>query len=215
MASRPNSIVVKTSRINDAQGFLVGEEFDLLEGAVPARQKEIIAGRVLARRALVELGHVEQQIMRRPNGAPCWPVGLCGSIAHSGTHVVVAVAPTSQVRSVGIDIEDGRNLGSISREVGRGDEIKALITHPFANDYEDAARLLFSAKEALFKCQSSITGDMDLDFTQVELAQSTGGLLRAKPESVLDQSIAAIVSGPSIIFEKKQGLTLAIAWLSI
>lgn len=215
MVSRPTTIVLKTSGIGDAQGLLVGEESDLIQGATPARQREIIAGRVLARQAMVELGHAELQITQRPNGAPAWPKGLCGSIAHSGSHVAVVLAPTSHVCSVGVDIEDGRNLGATSREIGRVDEINALTAHPFANNQEDAARLLFSAKEALFKCQSSITGDTELDFMQVGLELLPVGFLKPRPRAILDEKIAAIITSARVIFEKKQGLTIAIAWVSV
>lgn len=214
MACCPSSIVLKTARISAAQGPLIGSEVKLLDLAVPTRQREIIAGRVLARVAMTEIGYPELEVGQRPNGAPMWPTGLCGSIAHSASHVAVAIACTSQMRSIGIDIEDGRNLGAATRQIGRPDEIKALAAHPLVSDEEGAARLLFSAKEALFKCQSPVTQDEYLGFMDVCLKLSVDGTLTATPVIDLDRRIACIVTKARTIIETIQGLTVAVTWLS-
>jgi 4'-phosphopantetheinyl transferase EntD len=214
MACFPSFIVLKTGRISAAQGPLVGSEFGLLDGAVPTRQREIIAGRVLARRAMAEIGHPELEVGQSLNGAPIWPSGLCGSIAHSASHAAVAIASTSQVRSVGIDIDDGRNLGDAKSHIGQPDEIKALATHPLVSNDEDAVRLLFSAKEALFKCQSPVTKDEGLGFMDVRLESSDEeGVLTAVPIASLDQKVAAAIATIRIIIEPFQHLTIALAWL--
>ncbi|MEZ5831670.1 MAG: hypothetical protein R3D05_10865 [Dongiaceae bacterium] len=209
----PSFIVLKISKISAAQGPLVGSEFGLLDGAVPTRQREIIGGRVLARRAMAEIGHPELEVGQSPNGAPIWPSGLCGSIAHSASHAAVAIASTSHVRSVGIDFDDGRNLGDAISHIGQPGEIKALVTHPLVSNEEDAARLLFSAKEALFKCQSPVTKDEDLGFMDVRLEWSDRGALTAVPNAGVDQRIAAAITNTRIIIEPIQGLTIALAWL--
>lgn len=213
MTCFPSFIVLKTARISAAQGALVGSEFGLLDGAVPTRQREIIAGRVLARRAMAEMGHPELEVGQNPNGAPIWPSGLCGSIAHSASYAAVAVASMSQVRSVGIDFDDGRNLGDAIGHVGHPDEIKALATHPLIGNDEDAARLLFSVKEALFKCQSPVTEDEDLGFMDVWLESSDEGALTAVPSAGLDQKVAAAIANIRIIIKPFQELTIALAWL--
>lgn len=212
---RPTSIIVRASEIRAAQGQLLGNEPQLLDGAVSRRQHEIIGGRVLARRAMVELGYPAQAVGQQPNGAPIWPSGLCGSIAHSHVDVVVALASSAEIRSVGIDIDDGRNLGAAIHQAGRPEEVQALLAHPLAGDNEGAARLLFSAKEALFKCQSPVTHNDSLGLRDVRLRSSTGGCITAVAEAVVDNDVAAIVANIRIIIEIIQGVTIALAWIEM
>lgn len=214
MASLPSSILLRVSLINAVQGRLMAEELALVERATRARRREVVAGRVLARSAMTTLGHDASPITQRPSGAPVWPADLCGSIAHSATHVAVAIAPASCIRSVGVDIEDGRNLGSAAQEIGGADEIRSLIRHPLAGAEDSAVRLLFSAKEALFKCQSALTGNTGLGFSEVRLHLTAAGGLRASPQPILDISTAAFIARSEIIFQQIQGITLAVAWIA-
>lgn len=214
MVTLPASVIVKVSSVRAAWGQLMRGETTLLEGATPARQREIVAGRVLARSVMTQMGRAESPVTQHPGGAPAWPFGLCGSIAHSATHVAVAIAPTSHVTSVGIDIEDGRNLGSAAKDIAIVDEIKDLVGHPFAGNSEGAVRLVFSAKEALFKCQSPLTGNTRLGFLDVRLHLAPSCVLRANPEATVERSVATVVARSSIIFQRKQGVTLAVAWIA-
>jgi len=215
MICRPTSIIVCTSEIRAAQGQLIGCEAQLLVGAVPRRQREIIGGRVLARRAMVEMGHNPMEVGQRPNGAPIWPTGLCGSLAHSHSHVAVALARSAQMLSVGIDIDDGRNLGAAASQVGMAEELRTIGDHPLADGIEGAARLLFSAKEALFKCQSSLTQNEALGLLDVQLMACSTGCLVAAVSAHVESSVAEIVARTHIIIEIIQGITVAVAWVEV
>lgn len=214
MAKLPSSIHLKVSLIKAAHGPLMAEELSLVDGTAPTRQREIVAGRVLARSVMTDLGLAEAPITQSSSGAPVWPPGLCGSIAHSATHVAVAIAPTSSIRSVGIDIEDGRNLDSAAKEIGEADEISCLMSHPLAKGGDGAARLLFSAKEALFKCQSVLTGNTALRFAEVRLYATGIGVLRAAPNVILEQVTATAVMKSETVLQEYQGVILAITWIA-
>lgn len=212
MIRRPDSIFVRAGSILTTRGSLFRSEHDLVSGAVPARRREIVAGRVLARRLMVDMGVPEQGIGQHPNGAPIWPVGLCGSIAHTFSQIAVAVARTSQLQSLGIDIDDGRNLGTATSQVGLRDEIKSLAAHPLARDEASAVRLLFSTKEALFKCQSPVTKNDSLSFMDVRLTLTEDGLT-AKPNANVAVATASLIKRMKLLIEVVQGVTIAFAWI--
>jgi 4'-phosphopantetheinyl transferase EntD len=213
MTNLPLSVVLKVCGIGAAQGSLVGSEFQLLEGAKATRQRELIAGRTLARRAMAEMGLAEASVGQLPDGSPAWPTGLCGSIAHSHRHVAVAIAPVADVRAIGIDIEDGRDLGAAAAGVASVAEIEGAIAHPLAGDREGAARLLFSAKEALYKCQAPLTGNTTLDFLEIRLNLQSGRLFAAEATGALDRATAEIIQRVRIEFQEIQGVIVVAAWL--
>ena len=103
------------------------------------------------------------------NRAPIWPDGFTGSITHSDAWVACAVAPTQLLTSIGIDTEK-----IASREV-RDDVMDTIATdaewnlmEQFCGDEETAFTLLFSAKEAFYKCWFPIV-KVYFDFLDVEL----------------------------------------------
>lgn len=212
MAELPSSLFVAVSSISAAQGPLHKKEFALLEGATPTRQRELIAGRVLARKALSEIGFGQAHVGQESTGAPIWPFGVRGSIAHSSRHVAVAVAHASCVHSVGIDIEDGRNLGAAASDIATEEELERLIAHPFATDDDSKVRLIFSAKEAVFKCQFPLTSYAELQFGDIRLEMMSDGLLRALPVDSLAASASAAIRPIRLLYQQIQGVTVAIAW---
>ena len=212
MITLPSAIRLAVSDIAAAQGSLLGDEILLVEGASSTRRREITAGRVLAHRLMRKIGDAPFQVLQKSDGAPLWPTGLTGSIAHSPQHVAVAIARSSLVRSVGIDIEDGRNLGTAASDIATSEEIESAIAHPFAGNREGAARLIFSAKEALYKCQAPLTGNRHLDCLSVRLEFGAPGEITAKPVASLDRLTSATVDKISILFQQVQGVILAVAW---
>lgn len=212
MIGRPTSLIVSVSALSEAQGPLGARETVLLEGARPARVREFTAGRVLARRALASIGFHQTDIGQASSGAPIWPAGSCGSITHSSTHAGVAVAQLSHVCSLGIDIDDGRNLDAATKDVVSQAELRELQAHPLARDEATAARLAFCAKEALYKCQMPLTGNSELSFVDIALHLRTDGVLRGQPVGSLSNLTSSAVSAILISIEQFQGVTIAIAW---
>jgi 4'-phosphopantetheinyl transferase EntD len=98
-----------------------------------------------------------------------WPMGLCGSLAHTSTHVGALVATASTYRSVGIDVADARPLGNaLTKRVLTSAE-KDELCEISRRLQDDEGNLAFCAKEAFFKCQFSVYGILDLDFPDVTL----------------------------------------------
>src|SRR5262249_50349452 len=79
-------------------------------------------------------------------GAPNWPVGLVGSLAHDASAAVAALASATDFMSVGIDIEPAEPLEpELLDVVATADERKQLVNRQLGG------RLLFTAKEAVYK----------------------------------------------------------------
>ena len=143
--------------------------------AVDGRRREFTTGRHCARRALAALGFAPTAIPRGPSGAPSWPDGVIGSMTHCDGYRAVVVAHRRDLVAIGIDAEphdplpDGvLRLVSLPQERERLDALGAA--HPGIH----WDRLLFSAKESVYKAWSPLTGRW-LDFAQVDVAFDPAG----------------------------------------
>jgi len=88
---------------------LAPAEAALADGVRSARRRrELLAGRLAARRALRAAG-LEAGPVLRDDSLPRFPAGTAGSIAHSGGVAVAIAAPLSAVVTVGVDLEVGRS----------------------------------------------------------------------------------------------------------
>lgn len=140
--------------------------------AVDRRRREYVAGRVAAHRAMEMLGLTARPVLSNRSRAPSWPRGLTGSITHNDTTCVAAVARVSQFRSIGIDIEDDTPLEpDLVAAVCTLEERAWLATQPEAARGR-LAKLIFCAKEAVYKCQYPVSHRM-LDFHAVLVTPDT------------------------------------------
>jgi 4'-phosphopantetheinyl transferase EntD len=137
-------------------GGLLPAERAAIEGAAQTRVEQFTAGRVCSRLALVRLGvAATTPIERGEDRAPIWPPGFIGSISHTDTWCAAAVARLSDLRSVGIDLEQATPLKeALWRRVCTPEERERLRRLP---DPGLMGKILFSAKEAVYKCQYPIT----------------------------------------------------------
>ena len=149
-------VVVEMNPLN-VSGSLFSVEHEAVERAVSKRIQHFTAGRVCARRALQVLGlSVPTAIPMGEDGAPQWPPGFIGSISHTEGWCAAAVAPRSRVRAVGIDIEQADPLKvSLIRHICTDKERFWLVDR---SDSALMAKIIFSAKESLYKCQYPLTG---------------------------------------------------------
>jgi 4'-phosphopantetheinyl transferase EntD len=212
-SSLPSSIFWDIQPFQQIQGELLVDERGLLGNSTRTREREIVAGRVLAHNLMVRAGLAVGPVLRQAGGAPMWPVGMCGSIAHSYDTVAVALAPVSAVLSLGIDIEDGRDLDAATMDIADRDELEVVMQQGFATDPAAAARFVFCVKEALFKCQSSVTGDIDLGFSEVRIQCDVDGRLRGLPNPAVPVEIAKIVQVARLNAVKAQGVMAVLAWI--
>lgn len=128
------------------------EEQALGEAVSPKRRRDFVLGRAAARRALEGVGFpVVSPVLRGEHREPLWPVGVVGSIAHSGGQGVAAVAWQQDVPALGLDIQEIEDRYT--------DELIARFADPDEFDWvrSDSSRRteravkLFSAKESVFK----------------------------------------------------------------
>ncbi len=121
------------------------------------RLREFSAGRQCAREALARLGQAPVALPVGPGRAPLWPAGIIGSISHTAEIAVAVVARRAQVRSLGIDVESADPLAAeLLALVCRDAERAALAVSGL--EPGPGAKLLFSAKESLYKCLWPLTG---------------------------------------------------------
>ena len=118
------------------------------------RRAEFTLGRICAHVALSRFGLETKPILRNPETRePCWPDSVLGSITHSGGFAAVAVGLKKEIRGVGIDLESfSRSVDfKIRRHVCVDSELKWLESLP-TKQANRALRIIFSAKESIFKC---------------------------------------------------------------
>ncbi|MFF0744445.1 4'-phosphopantetheinyl transferase [Streptomyces sp. NPDC004111] len=152
------------------------------------RRAEFTSVRHCARRAGRQLGLPPFPLLPGPAGAPRWPAGTVGSLTHCPGYRGAALARDTHLRALGVDAEPHRPLppGMLERialpeELHHQEELRA----------QDGAvrwdRLLFCAKEAVYKVWSPLTGGGWLGFHEasVRIERSppalTARLLRAAP----------------------------------
>jgi len=151
----PASVTTVATRA-DLHTDLLPAELRALGDAVQRRRREFQTGRACARRALARIGLPGVAIAGGERGEPLWPAGVTGSITHCDAYRACAVAWTRDVRSLGIDAEPHAPLAAGILEAIAGDgERRALAAHARGVCWD---RLLFSAKEAVYKACYPLTG---------------------------------------------------------
>jgi 4'-phosphopantetheinyl transferase EntD len=159
---------------------LLPAEQALVARAVAARRREFATARACARRLLAELGIEGFALLRGADRAPLWPSGIAGSISHCHDLCVVAVAPREAARSLGVDVEPDEPL---ERELWprllTGRELAGLERSEPASRGR-LVRLLFSAKESVYKCVRGAGGpELGFHDVEIELAPREGGFAAA------------------------------------
>ncbi len=144
-------IRVDASPIQFSYSDLLEGEAKLVASAIESRQREFSTGRVLARRLLRQMNVADFELLRDEDRVPKWPVGIVGSISHTGNLCAVAIAPESEYRGIGLDVEPDRPVGpGIEGRVCTPLEVAWLETGPTA-DRGQRCRMIFSIKEAVYK----------------------------------------------------------------
>ncbi|MGW8725169.1 4'-phosphopantetheinyl transferase family protein [Streptomyces sp. NPDC055808] len=144
---------VGAARADDVPGPLFAAERALCEGAGPRRKGEFTTGRWCAHRALARLGERPVGVGRGPRGEPLWPRGVLGSISHCAGFRAAALCRTWDAWALGIDAEVEGPLPARVRARLISEEEAGLMRPEVAGE-----RLLFSAKEAVYKACSALVG---------------------------------------------------------
>lgn len=170
----PSDIAVSVSGTDAAPETLFPEEMSPIERAVPRRKIEFALGRTCARRALAELGVPPTPIPTNADRSPRWPPGICGSITHSKSIVVAAVAFRGYA-GIGIDVEPGGPLEpDLVNHVCTNAEQAALRRDSGDIDLQ-MAKIVFCAKEAVYKCfYPSIRKWIGFEEVEIDIDKSAG-----------------------------------------
>ena len=152
----PNFISFYYRQNSPKQDFkLLPEEQAIAESfGSQKRRDEFALGRICAREVLSRFGLESEPILRNPETRePCWPDSVWGSITHSAGFAAVAVGLKKDIKGVGIDLESfSRSVDfKIRRHVCVDSELEWLESLP-TKQANRALRIIFSAKESIFKC---------------------------------------------------------------
>ncbi|MBD5657672.1 MAG: 4'-phosphopantetheinyl transferase superfamily protein [Candidatus Eremiobacteraeota bacterium] len=130
------------------------------------RTADFAAGRLCAKRALREFGHVGFALHVGVDRRPCWPADVVGSISHTTSFCGAVVAPSRSFESIGFDAE---TVGGVDPELWPAlftpAESGYLRSLP-ASERATMATVFFSAIESFYKCHFGVTPTW-LDFVDV------------------------------------------------
>jgi len=152
----PGCVATACCRIADADAKLDPEEHAGIEHAVAKRQQEFIAGRICARQALDSLGIFTGPLHKLPNGSIAWPDGIIGTVSHNETWCGAAVARRCDVAGIGLDIETVTRVGENLWRRILTEEERAWLDRQPAIEAQQSVALIFSAKEAVYKCIAAL-----------------------------------------------------------
>jgi 4'-phosphopantetheinyl transferase EntD len=154
----PDGVVVIEARDDSADAALFPEEEALLASAIEKRRREFATGRRCAHAALQQLGYPPGAILRGSRGEPLWPEGVVGSITHCDQYRAAAVARSEEIVTLGIDAEHDAALpDGVLEQIARPEELGALCLLQADSPEVHWDRLLFSAKESVYKAWFPLT----------------------------------------------------------
>ena len=170
---------------------LMPQEARFFSRAAAGVRRRSGAARIVARGLLEHLDHREFAITKARSGAPLWPPGIVGSLAHDETMAVAAVARATNFSQLGIDIEPAETLP---------DKLAELVSTP-AERLRYGRRFLerphlFAAKEAVYKAVHPSDGifldyrDVEIDFESGTGRTSYGKIVRVGVVASADHVIA-------------------------
>jgi 4'-phosphopantetheinyl transferase EntD len=157
-----------------AADSLLPEEQQFLGRAVPKRVHDFAGGRACARAALAQLGFKGVALPVGAERAPVWPPGTAGSITHAAGFCAAVAAATSDICALGLDVAVVDSVRPhLWRRICSPEELTTLqAADPAAA--MSSATVIFSAKEAFYKCQHFLTGQW-LGFADVTVTLEADG----------------------------------------
>jgi 4'-phosphopantetheinyl transferase EntD len=178
----PNGLLIGHRLISPGDEFALLEEerASMMSRPIP-RQRASGAARIVARHLLAQLGVAPGPLPASPSGAPMWPEGISGSLAHDDRVAIAVVGLRRHAPSVGIDIEPAAPLAP---------ELLDLVATPQEQrriaDDPCRGRLLFAAKEAVYKAVHPLDQvfleyhDIEVDLANRRAAVSNGRIVELR-----------------------------------
>jgi 4'-phosphopantetheinyl transferase EntD len=194
---------IATEVYDDTAGaMLLPEEERFVAVATDKRRREFTTVRHCARTSLARLGIPAVPLLPGERGEPQWPRGVVGSMTHCAGYAAAAVGPAARILAIGIDAEPHAPLpDEVLETISRSTERRAVATHSGAVPRIWWDRLLFSAKESVYKAWFPLTRRW-LDFEQAEIVieRDTG-------------AFSARVTAPGPVIEGRRLSEFAGRWL--
>jgi 4'-phosphopantetheinyl transferase EntD len=153
----PEGVVTVCGDPDEPAQPLFPEEEALVARAVAKRRREFAKGRECARAAMERLGIHGVPLLSGTDREPLWPKEIAGSITHTRGFCAVAVAPSEHYDGIGIDAEPAEPLAENIVERICHDADRSSWLAVTSIDSSVIPRLVFSAKEAVYKCQFPLT----------------------------------------------------------
>ncbi|SEK91666.1 4'-phosphopantetheinyl transferase EntD (siderophore biosynthesis) [Roseovarius nanhaiticus] len=198
----PQNVTIALSDPQAPQPAPWPEEAEAIRWAVPARAREFAAGRAASRVAMALMGHASRPVPAGPDRAPIWPDGLTGSLSHTSSLCIAALAPLDQVRAIGVDLEDALPVpADLIPDICTLAERAWLACQPEA-ERGLLAKLIFSAKECAYKCQYPLTRTL-FDFNTLEVTPDldTGQFEATFVRGIGDFNAGACLSGRFVMHD--------------
>ncbi len=142
---------------------LLHEEMASISFPAIERRRASGAARRVARELMNSMGFAGFPILRNTFGAPIWPAGVVGSIAHNDKIAVAAIGLQRDLKAVGIDIESSEPLPSDMLELIATPRERRVI-----GDNPLGTKILFVIKEAVYKAVYPLDHEF-LDFHDIEV----------------------------------------------
>jgi 4'-phosphopantetheinyl transferase EntD len=168
-----------------ARGLLSDAEWRSIADCSAPRIRDFTAGRLCAHCALQVLG-VEGgfSVLPAPDRRALWPPGISGSITHTDGYAAAVIGRLAEVGSLGLDCERIDAVGEpLWGEICTAAELEQFAAWR-APDRARAAALCFVAKEAFYKAQFALCGELlEFDAVRIDLRDAllSEGTFRIHP----------------------------------
>ena len=173
--------------------------------ATPDRLREFVAGRSAARAAMQALGHPPSAVPMLADRSPLWPEAVTGSISHCDGACLALLGWRRDWAGIGLDLEPAKPLeATLWPEILSRAEQSAVMGLPIA-ETGLAALQIFMAKEAVYKAQYPITGQL-FGFEGLGITLQNGGFEARFTAAVPPFAAGRVVTGR---FATAQGLIAA------
>jgi 4'-phosphopantetheinyl transferase EntD len=166
--------------VGDEHALLLEEASAFERSAVQVRRASG-AARIVARALLHRLGHEMTALPKSLGGAPIWPKGVLGSLAHDSRVAVAAVGTCEKLDGVGIDVEPAELLPADLLHLVTTPRERAMIEYdPYRG------RLFFVAKEAAYKAvyplDQALLGhhDVEVDLANQQATVRNGRVVKLR-----------------------------------
>lgn len=172
--SIPDSISFSLLGMGDHTHLLNPAELACICSAAPKRRREFSTARYAIRQIIDNWGIPAHPVPTGQDGQPIWTKPVHGSISHTRDLCWVALTHDPHIRSIGIDIERRERMHpGLWDRITTPAEQSRLRSGQLPSDIssDDVHSIIFSAKEAFFKCQYPLTSRW-LGFKDVELSIS-------------------------------------------